>query len=250
MTSSPEPFTWRAEREGWNTTEERRAVLQQMVDEWNAQNPEMATPFGKQNIARAAALFPHAVAADSDQMWLRRFTVEPEQVWKMIGDVVRFVSSEEVPRGQRRSSLRRVQEKDYNLEAVWRITGLVKPPPSTEIFPVAARELIGKRSLRDFARAAGFGEHGGHRTLARYLSGEQALSMESMEAIARAGRVDPMYFMEYRAGWLARELFYAMLSNGNHSLHAVKQIRQNGDNPSNGNGNHRDPAAEARRNGL
>jgi hypothetical protein len=203
-----------------------------MVDRWNGANPEIATPFGRQNIARARELFPHAVA-DNEPMWVNRLTVEPELMWKMVGDIVRFVSSEEVPRGQRRSSLRRVQEKDYNLEAVWRITGLIKPPPSTQPFPVAARELIGKRSLRAFAKTCGFGEHGGHRTLARYLSGEQALTMEVMESIARAGRVEPTYFLEYRAAWLARELFHAMMTNSRDSIHAVKKVAQS----LNGNGN-------------
>jgi hypothetical protein len=222
--SAPEPFAWMAEREKL-TSDEKRKVLQAMVDEWNDANPELATPFGRENLPRAMGMFPHGTG-DVEQLFVDRFSMDDSLAWRIVGDIVRYVSSDEIPRGGRKSSLRKVQDKDKNLDAVWRITGLVKPPPSTLPFPLAARELIGKRSLRDFARAAGFGTQGGHRTLARYLSGEYALSMEALEAVAKAGRVDPSYFVEWRSMWVANELMHALLRDPRRSIAAVKVIRE------------------------
>lgn len=215
------PFDWQAQRSGLRPRE-RRAELQRRVDEWNEANPEIATPFGRENLTRAVGLFPHAVG-DQEQMWIDRFTEDPDLMWRIVGDMVRFVSSDEIPRGDktngRSAGARMVQPQHRNLETVWRV---LHGHFSNDPFPVAVRELIGKRSMRLFAQRAGFKSSA---TLHRYIRGERQLTMEALEAMAKAGKVDPAYFVEWRALWLSRELFRAMVRRPNESMRAVKMIR-------------------------
>lgn len=213
-----QPFDWENPREVPGDAEKRRDVLQARVDDWNAANPEVATPFGRENLARAAGLFPHAVG-DAEQMWVDRFSEDPDLMWRFVGDVVRYVSSEEVPRGDRVSSRRQVQPQHRNLQYVHDV---LHGRHSLDPFPVAVRELIGERSLRLFATRSGFGSV---ETLRRYLAGERPLTMECLEGMASAGRVEPFFFREYRAMWLAREMFRAMLDRPNESLRAIRMIR-------------------------
>lgn len=236
----PEPYSYRShgstDREVGRKrvpAKERKAEIQAAVDAWNANNPTIATPFGQENLARGRNLkffgsmevLRGGVVDESgreytfEQMWVDRFAEDPDLMWLIIGDIVRFVSGDEVPRGERSSSRRQVQDRDRNLDAVWRIIG---PRYSMDPFPVAIRDLIGERSLRAFAGRAGFGSV---ETLRRYMRGERPLSMESMEAMAKAGRVEPHFFVEYRSMWLARELMRAMLARPNESLKAVKRVQ-------------------------
>lgn len=236
----PEPFSYRShgstDRESGGKrvpARQRSAEIQAAVDEWNANNPTIATPFGQENLARGRNLqffgsvevMRGGVVDESgkpytfEQMWVDRFTNDPDLMWLIIGDIVRYVSADEVPRGERTSSRRQVQDRDKNLEAVWRIIG---PRYSMDPFPVAIRDLIGERSLRAFAQRSEFGSV---ETLRRYMRGERPLTMEAMEAMAKAGRVEPHFFVEYRAMWIARELMRAMLARPNDSLKAVKKVR-------------------------
>lgn len=212
-----EPFDWQASRAGLKAAD-RKAVLQREVDAWNENNPEVATPFGRENLSRGAGLFPHAVG-DQEQMWVDRFTADPDLMWRIVGDIVRYVSSDEVPRGERTPSRRQVQSQHRNLDYVWRT---IHGTFSTDPFPVAVRELIGDKSLRLFATKSGFGSV---QTLIRYQRGERPLTMECLEAMAKAGRVEPHFFVEYRAMWLARELQRAMLARPAESLKAVKMVK-------------------------
>lgn len=229
MSAQPESF---AHREQGGTKREvngrpqvaaeRREDVSNIVGAWVAQNPEANTPFGRENLGRAYA-FPSVQtigrAGEFEQMWVDRFTDDPDLMWLIVGDIVRYVSSDEVPRGERAPSRRQVQGKDRNLATVWRI---MHGHYSTDPFPVSVRELIGSKSLRDFAARAGFGSV---QTLIRYQRGERPLTMECMESMAKAGRVEPHYFLEYRAMWLGRELQRAMLARPTESLKAVKLVR-------------------------
>lgn len=203
---------------------ERSVEMQQRVDEWNANNPTIATPFGQENLARSR-IFDSVRRIDDFEagveMYVDRFTEDPDLMWLLVGDMVRYVSSEETPRGERVSSRRKVQGRDRNLQAVWDIIG---PRYSMEPFPVAVLELIGERSQRAFATRCGFGS-GGQTTLRRYIKGERPLNMPALEAIAKAGRVSPFYFIEFRALWLAQELMRAMLARPNVSVAAVKKVQ-------------------------
>lgn len=208
----------------------RKAEVQALVDEWNTNNPEIATPFGREQLARSS-VFPsvgliHQDAVQEDgtrytfeQMWVDRFSKDPDLMWLMIGDIVRYVSADEIPRGDRTSSRRQVQDKDRNLAAVWRIIGEAY---SMEPFPVAVTELIGERSLRAFATRAGFGSV---ETLRRYMRGQRPLTAVALESCAQAGRVEPFYFVEYRAMWLATELQRAMLARPEASVQAVRKVK-------------------------
>ena len=212
-----EPFDWQASRAGMKPRD-RRESLQRDVDTWNSNNPEVATPFGRENLGRAAGMFLHATG-DQEQMWVDRFSADPDLMWRIVGDIVRYVSSDEVPRGERAPSRRQVQAKDRNLDSVWRI---LHGSYSNDPFPMAVKELIGDKSLRLFASKAGFGSV---QTLIRYQRGERPLTMECLESMAKAGRVEPHFFVEYRAMWLARELQRAMLARPQDSLKAVKLVK-------------------------
>lgn len=240
MTAAPEPYSHRQHGSSDRHVDgkrvpakQRKAEIQAAVDEWNANNPTIATPFGQENLARGRNLqFFGSIevlrggvvddsgeAYDVERMFIDRFTSDPDLMWLLVGDIVRYVSADEIPRGDRTSSRRQVQDQDRNLQAVWRIIG---PRYSMDPFPVAIRELIGKRSLRAFAMRAGFGSP---ETLRRYMSGKRPLTMESMESMAKAAKVEPHFFVEYRSMWLARELMRAMLARPTESLKAVKQVQ-------------------------
>lgn len=229
-TARPEPFSHRTHttttRElpggGRASVPERTSEVQRRIDEWAANNPEVITPFGRENLAPAHAFASVAMINDSEsfeQMWVDRFTQDEDLMWLIVGDIVRYVSADEIPRGTRVSSRRQVQDKDRNLTAVWRV---LHGHYSNDPFPISVKELIGKRSLRDFAARSGFGSV---QTLIRYQRGERPLTMMCMEGMAKAGRVEPHYFVEYRALWLGRELQRAMLARPNESLKAIKMIR-------------------------
>lgn len=228
-TARPEPFSHRThttttrELPGGRraTVPERTAEVQRRIDEWAANNPEVITPSGRENLAPAHTFASVASieGGDFEQMWVDRFTEDPDLMWLIVGDVVRYVSADEIPRGTRVSSRRQTQDKDRNLQSVWRV---LHGHYSNDPFPVAVQELIGKRSLRDFASRSGFGSV---QTLIRYQRGERPLTMTCMEGMAKAGRVEPHYFVEYRALWLGRELQRAMLARPNESLKAIKMIR-------------------------
>jgi len=235
--TAPEPYSYRSHGSSDRVVEGRRvpakqrsADVQKLVDEWNANNPEIATPFGREQLARSG-VFPsvgliHQDSVNEDgssytfeQMWVDRFTRDPDLMWLIVGDIVRYVSADEIPRGTRTSSRRQVQDRHQNLQAVWHIIG---PRYSMDPFPAAVVELIGERSLRAFASRAGFGSP---ETLRRYMRGERPLTMESLESCAKAGRVEPFYFVEYRAMWIARELQRAMLARPEASVKAIREIR-------------------------
>jgi len=239
LTTQPEPFSYRSQGTTERVVEGKRvpakkrsAEVQALVDEWNANNPEIATPFGRENLARgrgvdfaSIAVMRGEVINDDgtaytfEQMWRDRFDKDPDLMWLLVGDIVRYVSADEIPRGTRTSSRRQVQDKDRNLASVWRIIGTSY---SIDPFPVAVVELIGERSLRAFAGRCGFGSV---ETLRRYMRGQRPLTMDALESCANAGRVEPFYFVEYRAMWLGRELQRAMLSRPNESVRAVRQVK-------------------------
>ena len=235
--TAPEPFssrehgvTTRAVNGRPQNAQERRDAVADIVGAWVAENPEADTPFGKENLARAYA-FPSVGLSQKpawdpergeytfEDMWIDRFTNDPDLMWLMVGDIVRYVSSEDTPRGQRTSSRRKTQDGDRNLATVWRI---LHGHYSQDPFPVAIRELIGERSERAFAMKCGFASH---ETLRRYIKGTRPLSMDALEQMAKGGRVEPFFFLEYRAMWLGRELMTAMMARPNESLKAVKQIK-------------------------
>lgn len=236
--SLPEPFshrehgdTKRVKNGRSQSAAERRQDVGDIVGAWAAENPEANTPFGKENLARAYAfpsvglIYKPAVDAETgedysfEQMWIDRFTRDPDLMWLLVGDIVRYVSSEETPRGQRQSSRRKVQGEHRNLESVWKV---LHGHYSNDPFPVAIRELIGQRSERAFAMKCGFASH---ETLRRYIQGKRPLSMEALEQMAKGGKVEPHFFIEYRAMWLGRELMNAMMARPNESLRAVKQVK-------------------------
>lgn len=235
--TAPQPFSHREHGDTKRSVNgrpqvaaQRRAAVGDIVGAWAAENPEADTPFGKENLARAYA-FPsvgliNKPAWDPDRgeytfedMWIDRFTNDPDLMWLLVGDIVRYVSSEETPRGQRTSSRRKVQDEHRNLDSVWKV---LHGNYSNDPFPVAIRELIGQRSERAFATRCGFASH---ETLRRYIKGARPLSMEVLEQMAKGGRVEPFFFLEYRAMWLGRELMTAMMARPNESLRAIKQVR-------------------------
>lgn len=233
---APEPFsrrehgvTTRAPNGRPQNAAQRREAVADIVGAWAAENPEANTPFGKENLARAYAfpsvsLIGKPVVTEEgeytfERMWVDRFTDDPDLMWLLVGDIVRYVSSEETPRGTRQSSRRKVQDADRNLATVWRI---LHGHYSQDPFPVAIKELIGERSERAFAMKCGFASH---ETLRRYMRGQRPLTMEALEQMAKGGRVEPFYFIEYRAMWLGRELMNAMMARPNESLKAVKKVK-------------------------
>lgn len=95
-------------------------------------------------------------------------------------------------------------EKPPTLDDLWEMMSV--PRFATIPFGQAVLDLLGDRSIRWLAQNVGIA----HSQMSRYLSGARPIvsvhdhrgSMRRMEAVARALRVHPSYFMEWRRMWV------------------------------------------------
>ncbi len=214
-------FSEEAERAGWRKAE-REAEIGRRVAAYDADHEGVTVesdpdkPRGEVlRPERAQALFASTKFTDED--WKQVFDADPDPMWKLIGDMVRFDALEDTPRGNRKSGAARLDPKVANLDNVRRI---LSPQYSTEPFPVAFEEIRRGRSLRAIAQRAGLA----HYSLSRYLSGDRGLTMEVLEQIAVAGKVSPHFFREYRSMWLAQRLTEFLSSRPNESIAAVRRM--------------------------
>lgn len=111
------------------------------------------------------------------------------------------------------------KERPGSVEDLW---GLVSPKVSNLPFTQAVLELLGDRSLR--ALALQMRMH--HTTLMRLINGERDIviadrpdySMMRLETIARALRVHPSYFVEWRRLWIMSFIDHAIAEQPDLSM--------------------------------
>ncbi|MGZ4745712.1 MAG: helix-turn-helix domain-containing protein [Oryzihumus sp.] len=150
-----------------------------------------------------------------EKQWLAVFDANPDIMWRIVGDICKAViaTESEVRRNGRRPT------PNLSLADVERI---LSPNYSMEPFPAALASLMAGRSQRAFA--ARVPVH--HHTLRRLLTGEIAPSLPMMASLAKAGRVEPHYFVEYRAQAIAKVLEEHFADHPNQSIRVFKEIRR------------------------
>jgi hypothetical protein len=154
------------------------------------------------------------------RVWADYFDEHPDVLTKLLGDVYRVYKTEEAKRagvsnpqgGRRRSHV------NGNLDELWAI---LTPKFSMDPFPVAVRELMGKKSVRQFAADVGMD----HRELSRLLNGARRPSMiHWLEVIARGADVHPAFFLEWRTATLVGIMADAFASQPHLSITALKAL--------------------------
>lgn len=129
--------------------------------------------------------------------WREYLEDHPDVLHHLIADLYRATSS--------------AKDRPNSLEDLW---GLVAPKFSDKPFTQAIMEVLGDRSLRSVAQQM----HIHHTSLMRLVNGERDIviadrpdySMTRLEAIARALRVHPSYFVEWRRLWIMSFIDHAI----------------------------------------
>ena len=151
--------------------------------------------------------------------WVGLFDRAPHILHSILGDIYRE-SKAETEREEGRARIgRRPKAIDGNLEELY---SMITPRYSMEPFAEAVRALIGNRSLRAFA--ARIPTH--HNTLNRLIKGVTPLDRTKLEAIARAGRVHPAYFREWREQFILDAVAAVLHAKPNLSIRVHKEMQR------------------------
>lgn len=149
------------------------------------------------NWAGAAEMAPASVY--SSEEWLKYWNDNPDVLFGILGDLYRVYKHEQLKEaGKAPRAGRRKLAIDGNLDELFDI---LTPRFSMKPFPEAFRDVQGQRSLRQVALRSGYT----HRTLGRWLepgsypkTQSGAVNRDALEAVARALKVHPAYFLEWR----------------------------------------------------
>lgn len=128
--------------------------------------------------------------------WVAYFDRNPEVMSKILGDIYVITKAHQ---SETKRSGRRPRHINGSLDELW---GMITPTYSTEPFGPALRDVMNGTSIRAFA--AKIPMH--HSLLIRLMNGERNIvnpydipgTMRTLETIAKAGKVHPTYFSEYR----------------------------------------------------
>lgn len=154
----------------------------------------------------------------ADDEWVQFFDQRPDVLHAILGDIYVTVTYDERKRETgKRLDGRRVMPKDANLDA---LNEMITPRYSMDGFGLSVRELIGERSLRQFAGRVPMD----HRELSRMMRGETRPSMYWMEQIATSCRITPHFFLEYRVAFITQKLGEVFAVRPNLSIGVVKKL--------------------------
>lgn len=171
----------------------------------------------KADFNRAKELYP-SVFMD-DKAWLIALDANPDIMWTTFGDIYDVVKAEEDKERGIRSMGRRPARKGVSLEMLF---ATVFPPNySNEPFPVALKQLLAGRSQRQFAMKIPCNQS----TLSRMLAGQMKPDLVMLERIAAAAKVNPSYFLEWRALYLGQLITSIFLQRPNLSTPVLRRFR-------------------------
>ena len=187
----------------------RRKALESMIEDDDS--PE--TP-GESNLNRARAMF----VQPSDEELVEFFGRRNDVLYALLGEVYVVDHYDERKRNGEGRDGPRAMPFDANLDKLWDIT---TPRYSMQPFGVAVKELIGERSLRQFAAKVPMD----HRELSRMMRGSSQPSLYTMEQIAKVGRVNPAFFLEYRIEQVTVTLSAVFKAKPNLSVGVWKRLR-------------------------
>lgn len=159
-------------------------------------------------------------------VWIRFFEENPEDLTRLIRWIFQVLNAPAARRGGTRERV------TGTWDAVW---DLLSPRYSSDPFPIAVQELMGTDSLRAFAEKVPMGhqrlwEMMNHKrgvNILRRTSGsivDVEATMTRLATIARAGKVGPAYFVEWRNLWLQQALTSALTVQPNLSIALMKQL--------------------------
>lgn len=167
--------------------------------------------------------FPTILATDDDG-WLR-FFLSPHGftvLGKVLGDAYTTAKDEEDRQaGMRRAGSGRRAPRRASLDEV--LQTVFPDRYSMEPFPQAMEKILAGRSQRMFAQKTP-GLH--QMTLSRYMRGVVEPDIEMLELIAKAAKIHPAYFLEWRALYIGELLTNVFRSNPNLSVSALQTFNE------------------------
>lgn len=155
----------------------------------------------------------------SVEEWIGLFDRAAHVMPAILGDIFREVRAEEERAAGRTKIGRRAKAVNGSLEELY---GMVTPRYSMEPFGESVQELIGTRSLRQFASRVPM--H--HFTLTRMMRGELPLDRYRLERIAKAAHVNPAFFREWREMFLQDALSALLTAKPGVGIRFHKQMRE------------------------
>lgn len=171
----------------------------------------------KADFAKAKELYPSTQMNEAE--WLQVFDANPDVMWQILGDIYDIVKAEEEKERGIRSMGRRPARKGVSLQQLY---ATVFPPTySNEPFAQALSSLMVGKSQRQFAMKVPCNQS----TLSRMMSGQMQPDLLMLERIAAAAKVNPHYFMEWRAHYLGQLVTRILLERPNMSITALRNVR-------------------------
>lgn len=150
---------------------------------------------------------------NTEEHWVRFFDEHPEVVFQILGDIAKvFVATDE--------TTRKVGRRPGVSMSLADLEKIISPSYSMDPVSVSLPELLGSRSQRAFAARVPIHR----RTLQRFIAGTHVPTQAQLEAMARAGRVSPAYFREWRQLFVAEAMTKIFAANPNLSITAYKRL--------------------------
>jgi hypothetical protein len=177
---------------------------------------------GGANWENAKQMYPSTVKlGESD--WVAFFDEQPDVMHSILGDIFVITKAHE---SVVKKSGRRPKHTNGSMDELWK---MVTPRYSTEPFGEAVKDLIGDQSIRGFS--AKIPMH--YWSLIRLMRGERKIvnpndiqsSMNTLELIARAGKVSAFYFQEYRTLYIFKMFEEVFTAKPTFTIGLVKRLQ-------------------------
>jgi hypothetical protein len=167
-------------------------------------------------------MYPSTVNA-TEKDWVDLFDERPDVMHSILGDIYAITKANQAVT---RKPGRRPRHVNGNLDELY---AMITPTYATVPFGEAVAELIGTQSIRQFS--AKIPMH--YWSLIRLMRGERQIvnpydieaSMKTLEMIAKAGKVQPSYFVEYRTLYIMAVFRDVFAAKPNVSIGLMKRLR-------------------------
>lgn len=150
--------------------------------------------------------------------WVGFLDRRPDVITQILGDIYREVRAQEQREAGSAPTGRRPRAIAGSMDE---LDAMITPRYSNEPFAVAVEELRAGISLRAFAAKVPMNHH----TLTRMMRGELRLEMWRLELIARAGKVAPAYFLEWRVMYVQECIEIALFKAPHLATKVTKAIQ-------------------------
>lgn len=154
--------------------------------------------------------------------WVAYFDQQPDVMHAILGDIFVITKAHEATV---KKSGRRPKHTNGSLDELW---DMLTPTYSTAPFGQAVQDLIGAQSIRGFS--AKIPMH--YWSLIRLMRGERKIvnpndiesSMQTLEMIAKAGKVSAFYFVEYRTLYIFKMFEEVFAAKPNFTIGLAKRL--------------------------